>query len=181
MQEPLIAIVDRELTPEDLVDLAKPRGSKAPALVRLSARHHRLARCLAEGMSPGEAGLACNYVSSRVSILLDDPTFKELVDHYRAIVNEKFFGLQERLAELAEDASELLADRMQTNPDQFENVELMKLVALGADRTGHGPSSTHNHNVTVGLAERLDRARERARALPLQIVEEAEVVNVDKE
>lgn len=178
MQEPLIAVLDRELTKEDLVALAEPRETKAPSLRRLSTRHHALARALAEGMTPGEAALMCNYVLSRVSILQDDPTFQELVNHYRKMVDAQYLDLHNRLAGLSMDAAGILADRMEDKPEEFENIELMKLVALGADRTGYGPSSTTNHNHVVGFANRLDKARERAAALRAPVID-VEIVEDD--
>lgn len=174
MQEPLIAVIERELTEEDLAELKENRGTKAPALVRLSTRHHQLARSLAEGMSSGDAAIACGYTGARVSILLADPTFNELVTHYRKVVDSAFLDLQQRLSAIAVDAAAVLEDRLETDPDKFENIELMKLVALGADRTGHGPTSTQNHNHTVGFAARLDAAR--ARIAQRGPVIEAEVV-----
>lgn len=174
MQEPLIALIERELTDDDLESLKEDRGTKAPALVRLSTRHHQLARSLAEGMSSGDAAIECGYTGARVSILLADPTFVELVTHYKRVVDSAYMDLQKRLASIAVDAAAVLEDRLETDPERFENVELMKIVALGADRTGHGPSSTQNHNHTVGFAARLDAAR--ARIAQRDSVIEAEVV-----
>lgn len=160
---PLIAQFDRLLTEEDLGDLEE-RQTKAPALLRLSSRHHRLARMLAEGFSPGEAAIATGYVSSRVSILQDDPSFKELVSFYRAKVEEQFVGLQGRLADLAETAAGMLQERLEDGSD-VDTDELMKIIALGADRTGHGPSSTQKHNVVFDFGSRLDAARTRLKQI----------------
>jgi hypothetical protein len=178
MNDLLIAVVDRPLTDADMIALDQPRHVKPTALVRIRARHHRLARLLAEGFSSGEAALACNLTVNRVSILLDDPTFAELVTHYRQMVNTAFLDLQERLSEIAQDAAEILADRMEKDPEGIETTELMKAIALGADRTGHGPSMTQNHNHMIGFADRLERARERAKLLPPIDVE---VINVDSQ
>lgn len=172
--EPLIAVLDRPLTEEDLSALEKDRGTRAPNLQRLTHRHHRLARTLAEGIEAGQAAIMCGYSVSRVSILQADPTFKELVLFYRSQVEESFLGLQERLAGLAETAADILQDRLEETPDEFDSEDLRKLVALGADRTGHGPTSTQNHNHTLGFAARLEAAR--ARRLPPIQIEDAEVL-----
>jgi len=172
--EPLIAVFARPLTEDDLASLEKAQGSRAPNLQRLTHRHHRLARTLAEGIEPGVASVMCNYSISRVSILQADPTFQELVRFYRAQVEAQFIGLQERLAGLAETAADILQDRLEDTPDGFDNEDLRKLVALGADRTGNGPSSTTN--VTVGFAARLESARAR-RQLPRPTVIDAEIIN----
>lgn len=161
MADPLIADVERELDIGDLAALNEPANSKAPALQRISDRHHRLARLLAEGMSPAEAGMACSYVPSRVSILQADPSFQALVAMYREKLDHVYNDLHERLKSLAATAADELLHRLEDAPDGFETGDLTKLVALGADRTGHGPSSTTQHNIFHGFAERLDKARAR--------------------
>ncbi len=162
----LIAEFDRELTAEDIASLEdRPRGSKAPALVRISARHHRLARMLAEGFEPSAAGLACNLVGSRVAILQADPMFRELVEFYRGKVTERYLDMHERLSGVAETALDILQERLEDTPDDFDQIELMKLAAMGADRVGHGPSSTTNTNVNVNLGARLEAARVRMRSI----------------
>lgn len=171
-KEPLIAAFDRAMTDEDLAELDKPRASKAPALVRLSTRHHRLARMLAEGFSPGQAAVACSYVISRVSILQADPAFKELVAFYRAKVDEQYLGLHERLAGIAETAADIIQDRLEgENADELDIEDLRKLVQLGADRTGHGPSTTQNQNITIGFGARLEAARARRAALTKPVID----------
>ena len=175
-QEPLIAVLGRPLTEDDLSSLATNRGTRAPSLHRLTHRHHRLARTLAEGTSVSEAAIICSYSISRVSILQEDPAFKELVIFYRKQVEAAFIGLQERLAGLAETAADIIQDRLEDDPDQFDNDDLRKLVVLGADRTGHGPSTTTNQNVTVGFAARLEAARARRIPPPSQILD-AEIIN----
>lgn len=176
MTEPLIAYIERPINSDDLSSLAtEPRKSKAPDLLRLSSRHHRLARLIAEGFSPGEAGTACNYVSSRVSILLGQDAFQELVNFYRAQVNAQYINLHERLSQISETAADIIQDRLEDNPDDFAIDDLQKIVKLGADRTGHGPSSSQNVNVSVGFAARLEAARERRR-LAAEPITDAEII-----
>ena len=152
----------RELEPSDLVLLREEKGSKTSPLKRLSERHHALARNLAGGMAPGEAALMCGYVATRVSILLDDPAFRELVAFYRRDVNAQYRDLHQRLSGLALDAAEELAERLEEEPEKISVGQLMELTKMGADRTGFGPqSSSTNINVNVDLAARLQRARER--------------------
>lgn len=167
--KPCTATRVRELDESDLVLLGEEKGSKAPALKRLGERHHALARALASGMAPGEAAIVCRYDSSRVSILLDDPAFRELLVFYRESVNEKYLGLHEQLGGLAGDAAEELADRLEQEPEKFSVGQLMEVVKMGADRTGHGPqSSTTNVNVNVDLASRLQEARKRVAARTIE-------------
>ena len=159
---PVVATVSRELVPADIAALSEEKGSEPTALKRLSDRHHALARNLASGMEPGEAALISGYVVSRVSILQNDPAFKELVNFYRQEVSFQYRDLHERLSGLALDAADELANRLEEEPDKISLGQLLEITKMGADRTGFGPqSSTTNLNVNVDLAGRLQRARER--------------------
>lgn len=162
--KPLTAVQARELDSVDVALLAEEKGSKAPALKRLSERHHALARCLASGMEPGDAAITCGYVASRVSILQADPAFQELLAFYRQDVNTKYLDMHGVLAGLSLDAAmELrhrLEDEMESNEKKFNVTALIELTKLGADRTGFGPQSSQV-NVNVDLAGRLQAARER--------------------
>jgi hypothetical protein len=165
---PVAATVVRELEGGDLALLAEEKGSQPTALKRLSDRHHALARNIAGGMEHGEAGLMSGYVASRVSILLSDPAFKELVEFYRRDVNAQYRDLHQRLSGLALDAAEELAERLEVEPEKVSIGQLLEITKMGADRTGFGPqSSTTNLNVNVDLASRLQAARERVKARPL--------------
>jgi hypothetical protein len=170
--KPVTATVVRELDEADLALLAEEKGSTTPPLKRLSERHHALARCLASGQSSGDAAIACGYVPSRVSILLADPAFTELVEFYRADVNAQYLGLHEVLAGLAHDSArelqERLEDDMSADKKELSVGQLLEMTKMGADRTGHGPqTSATNVNINVDLAGRLEAARKRVAARPL--------------
>lgn len=137
---------------------SKPQG----LLKRLSARHHRLAQCLAEGIPPGEAGVICGYVASRVSILQNDAAFRELVSFYTAQRQEAFIQTGEKLATLASTAIDILQDRLEEAPDEFNPTQLLAVVQTAADRSGHGPASTQR-NVSINVtADDLERLRAEA-------------------
>lgn len=162
----VVGVVVRELEQSDLSLLGAEKGVTAPALKRLSERHHSLARCLASGMSPSDAAISCGYVLSRVSILQADPAFRELLEFYRSDVNEKYLDMHGVLAGLSLDAAmelrERLEDEMQTDEKKMTVGQLMELTKLGADRTGFGPQSSSTQlNVNVNMADRLQAARER--------------------
>lgn len=161
---PLSAVQVRELDSCDVALLAEEKGSKAPPLKRLSERHHALARCLASGMSDGDAAITCGYVLSRVSILKADPAFQELLAFYRADVNSKYLDMHGVLAGLSLDAAMELRERLELDIESGEKTisvgQLMELTKLGADRTGYGPQSSQL-NVNVDLAGRLEAARKR--------------------
>lgn len=166
--KPVTASVVRELDAADLTLLQEEKGSSAPALKRLSERHHALARNLASGMSPSEAAITCGYSTSRVSILQDDPAFQELLAFYRADVEHQYRDLHTRLSGLALDAADELAARLEEDPESVSIGQLMEITKMGADRTGFGPqSSSTNLNVNVDLASRLQAARERVARRPI--------------
>lgn len=165
-QAAVTASVVRELDEADLALLAAERGTKAPPIKRLSERHHSLARCLASGMSDGDAAITCGYTQSRVSILKDDPAFRELLAFYREDVTDKYLDMHGVLAGLSLDAAMELRERleadMQADDKTLSVGQLVELTKLGADRTGFGPqSSSTNVNVNVDLASRLEAARKR--------------------
>ena len=164
-EAPLSFQVTRQLQAEDLARLAEPRGSEPSTIKKLRERHHALAKLLAQGTPPGEAGMICGYVGSRVSILLSDPAFKELVTFYRESVTERYFDMHEAAAALGRDAIEELHERLEDEPESFTIPALMELSKTMMDRVGHGPSSSQNINVNIGLAEKLQRARERTNAM----------------
>lgn len=158
----LTAEVERPLCLDDVESLLSERKVQAPQIVQLRERHHALARHIAEGKKPGEAAILCRYSQSRMSVLLGDPAFTELVAHYRDVVNEQFVDFQKKLADLAIDAASILQDRMEDKPDDMSDSLLLQVVQVGADRTGHGPSQKTEVNVKIGLAERIASAHERA-------------------
>lgn len=159
----VVAAVVRELEGGDLALLGAEKGSETTTLKRLSERHHALARNLASGMPVGEAAIFSGYCASRVSILQDDPAFKELVVFYQQTeVMPMYRDLHQRLSGLALDAAEELAARLEETPENISVGQLMDVVKMGADRTGFGPQTSQtNVNINVDLAGRLQRARER--------------------
>lgn len=160
-KKPLSAEIERELGLDDVASLLEEKGVQAPQIVQMRERHHALARFIAEGKRPGEAAILCRYSQSRMSVLLSDPAFLELVAHYRVMVNEKFVDLQEKLAELALDAATILQDRMDDAPQELSDALVLQIIQVGADRTGNGPSQKIEHNHKIGLADRLTAGKAR--------------------
>lgn len=161
---PLTAEVVRELEPSDLLALGEEKGSKPPSLIkRLSERHHGLARNLALGMDHQQAAAVARYSESRISILLSDPAFKELIAFYRKPYDDATANLGQVMGANAMDAAYELADRLEETPESFSIGQLMEVTKLGADRTGFGPQAT-NVNVNVDFASRLQEARKRVEA-----------------
>lgn len=156
------AEVSRELTKEDLADLDMPRPAIAP-LKTLRDKHHTLARYMAQGFSDSDISSYTGYSSSRLSVLRTDPAFAELVNHYRVNREDAQRRLDERLADATGTALSVLQERLEDDPDKFDNGELLDTLKILADRAGFGPQKTQtNVNLNIGMADRLKAARERA-------------------
>lgn len=171
--QPVLATIVREITEADVVAISTAdAGSKPAALKKIRSSHHELAKCLASGMSPGEAALLTGYSLSRVSILQSDSTFEELVNSYRGKVNEVYIDAAKRMASLHIDVVEVFHERVLENPDEISDSTLLKAMELTADRTGFGPQKQATQvNVNVDLSARLDRARLRARLNEPQVLD----------
>ena len=137
-------------------------GVKGQSLLkRLSARHHRLAQCLAEGIPPTEAGVICGYVPSRVSVLQNDSAFKNLISFYAAKRQEAFIQTGMKLADVADTALDILQERLEDKPDDISTTSLLAIAATALDRSGHGPSSTQK-NVNISLSsDELEKLKQR--------------------
>lgn len=151
-----------ELSRADVELLKVERGLKAPTLKRLSDRHHALARDIAWGMTTSEAAVYHGYAYTRVCMLKADPSFQELVNHYRKIPDQHRADVIERMTGMTVDAVEELRRRLEDEPEDMSVGQLIEITKLGADRTGSGPqSSSLNVHVHTGLAEKLEAARKR--------------------
>lgn len=162
------------LTQADLVLLQEvPKetsvnGAIAP-LKRLRERHHALARLLASGgTTMAEASIITGIGISQISILKNDPSFKELVLFYQNEVRDEYRTMHAQLAGLGEDAVAELRRRVEDDPESIGFTSLLDLVTKIADRTGHGPTSSTKAqvevNVQVDLAAKMKEARMKARA-----------------
>lgn len=147
------------LNVRDLVGPAPDPVSEAGARKRISDRHHLAARLFASGSSPAEVGAITGFAGTTLSILQNDPSFRELVSFYRTKVAEKFDVFGQRLALVGEAAQAEILERLENEPASFSPKELTQLMTVAADRTGHGPKSNQSVNVTVTMSERLRSAR----------------------
>lgn len=166
---PLTAVVVRELTAEDIEASQQSKGSKAPALKRLTDRHHAVARGIASGMQMQEVSAVLGISQSRISILKDDPAFKELVEFYREKTDAQYADMHARLAGMSAAAVAEIEDRLEDRPDKIGLASLIEIAKMGADRTGHGPQSKNtNVNINFNLADRLEAARKRVAARTIE-------------
>lgn len=158
---PLSFNVERPLEVADLQMLGEERAIKAPPIKRLRQRHHMLAQYIARGIPQGEAAVLCSYTDARVSILMGDTSFKELVTFYGKQVEEEFLGLDKKIAHLGEDLVDEIQERLDDTPEDFSIGQLSDLMTKTLDRSGFGPATNQNVNIKVGLADKMAAARKR--------------------
>lgn len=169
---PLVVIGVAELTQADLQAFAAadmPAHVHKP-LERLRARHHALAKLIATGgLTDTQVCIIAGFSTSRLSLLRNDQSFKELVEFYKDEVAAEYRTYHAQLAGVAEEATAELHRRLEEAPESIGSSLLLDIVTKTADRIGHGPSSktTQEVNITVGLADKMRAARERAQQASL--------------
>lgn len=150
----------RVLDDADLALLGTVR-TPPPRIKKLLESHHSAARSIAAGMKYTEVAAITGYTPTRISQLMSDPTFADLVSFYRANLDMALTGLYEKFAAFSKDVFEELRDRFEENPTDFSSPLLLELMKVMADRSGTGPRSTQV-NINVDLAGRLESARRKA-------------------
>ncbi len=140
---PLHLQVVRPLTEADAAVLMNPpeKGISTPPLAKLRDGHHYVARLLADGHRPGEIALITGRSLSNISILQNDPAFKELVEVYRTQKNAVYLDVHERLAVLGRTAVAELQERLEETPESFTNPQLLSVVETTMDRTDAPPKA----------------------------------------
>lgn len=161
----------RPIDPQDFISLQTSSGytEGAAPLKRLRATHHQLARLLAAGSSPEECTILTHYCASRISVLQSDPTFNALVESYRKELTSAVADIPGQLLNVALDSLQEFRDRLEDEPGNISDKDLLAAAKLGLDRAGYGPSSTVNNNHKHGLsdeflAELAARANQESRA-----------------
>lgn len=167
----------RELTPADRQVLAEARvespGSVGhpPALKRFRDFHHAVARCVASGMNNQRVHLQTGISLARLSTLLADPAFNDLVAVYRSAGVEEFAEYVDlatlnmiRAEREIERTLEAQADR-ETPLSLGELRPLTELIADRADRFGY-PRKQVQANLNLNYGDRLEASRKRSGLLP---------------
>jgi hypothetical protein len=134
----------------ELLKVERPEGTQH--LKRLSDRHHSVARLLAAGHAPGEVSAITGYDPSRISILQNDPAFRDLLARYRATEEFHAADIGARVRDAAATAVTKLLDRLEEDPN-IDFADLNRSTRDLLDRAGYGPKSTQDVNITVGLAD----------------------------
>jgi hypothetical protein len=152
----------REIGEEDLPALRTGRRENAQRrpLQKVRHTHHLAARCLAEGKSVVETSFITGYTPTRISDLKSDPTFQELMAHYKGEVDAKWLNVQERLATLSMAVTEEMQERLENLPESFSNEELRRWAETLLDRSGQGKTSTvrvESRELRISLIEQIKR------------------------
>jgi len=154
------------LTRDDLHVLAQPRPQNVVQTLRDS--HHRLARAVAMGLSNAEAAAVTGYSVNRVSMFRQDPAFKELVAHKRAMIDTEWAVDADPVITIMRDnalkAQAMLSDKLDVAMEKDEFLptrDLLGIAELGLDRTGYGKVNK-NVNVNLDFAKTLEDAVKRS-------------------
>lgn len=139
---PLEFEVVRPIDEADIAMLQTPAETQAPALKRLTDRHHSLARLLASGTPEAEAAAIVGYTLPRVSILKNDPAFQELLALYREGVEAVFATNLDHMAGAAKDALLELRDRLEEAPEKVTFNELRGVIVDFQDRVVRDSTSS---------------------------------------
>ena len=144
--------------------------SARTTVVKLRESHHVVARLLASGMKQAAVADAVGYTPTRVSILANTPSVRELIAKYRGLDDEAWRETRDefyatKLSNMAK-ADRLIADKLDDaiNGDGDE-IPLKTLVSISgdaADRVGYHKKST-KENINIDFAARLEMAIARSR------------------
>ena len=146
----------RELTESDRA-VARPQQLK-----RLRDSHHAIAKAVARGLKPVEISAMTGYSLARIYTLEHDPTFRELVEFYRADGDRVARNVEGMLLGIALDSYQVLHERILDNPEDIGFMQLHELAKNAIDRAGFAPvSRSINKNINENIGERLDRANGR--------------------
>jgi hypothetical protein len=146
--------VVRALVPADLPELRRPSplGMDLQRLVKTTAAHHQLARLLSEGRPHVEVSQLTGYSQSYISLLIDDPSFEELLASYASQREQVFVDVAERMKVLGLSAVDEIASRLESAPDEWTRQQLMDLAELMLLKGRAGPGSTSGAGPQGGVA-----------------------------
>jgi hypothetical protein len=182
---PVTCCVEFALLPEHLADYADQSGNLASTqkaeekdVQALRARHHGVARLLAEGVPEGVVAEMTGYTASYISTLKNNPAMIQLVEFYRAPKTDAAKLIGEKLRVLGDMSTNLLLHKMENEPEKLTASELTAIAKLGFDRSGNGPNSTvtnvqeHRLVATEEVLELSKSARrnDRSRIVDVEVV-----------
>lgn len=146
--DPLVISLVRELTQADLARLGEALPTTVPPLQKARAIHHKQAQLLAEGRSNEEVASIVGTTSARISVLRNDPTFRELLalytDQQQTLEFESQTRIHHTLVDVLELAATELQDRLIDEPTRkaLPTSEIRKIAEFAGDRTIAPPRAT---------------------------------------
>ena len=178
---PVTACIEFALLPEHLADYADGHGNLASTqksdekdVQALRARHHGVARLLAEGVPEGIVAEMSGYTAPYISTLKNNPAMIQLIEFYRSPKTDAAKIIGEKLRVSADMSLDLIRQKMEDEPDKITISELTAVAKLGFDRSGNGPNSTvtnvQEHRL-VASEEVLELSRSARRAERARIVD----------
>lgn len=143
----------RELGPGEAVPSPE---AKPPIVKQLRYSHHMVARLLAEGRKNHEICAITGYSPSRISILKNDPAFRDLVEHYAAQVREAYTDIHARLASFGFSCLEEAQERLEQSPGDFSLNQLREWLETVLDRSiapkkGGPQAALGGNNITINV------------------------------
>lgn len=146
---PVTCTIEYSLLPEHLADYADGHGKLATTqksdekdVQALRARHHGVARLLAEGVPEGVVAEMSGYTAPYISTLKNNPAMIQLIEFYRSPKTDAAKMIGEKLRVVADMSINQIAERLETEPSKVTLSELTAVAKLGLDRSGNGPNST---------------------------------------
>lgn len=149
--EPIVGAI-RPLDLGDVLGLSDQPTTAPPPVAALRAVHHQVARLVASGTKHVEIAAIVGWSVSRISIMLNDPAFRELVQHYKERESELYLDVRARMLALGLDAAATLHERIIDNPDVVSDRTLLEVMAQTMDRAGHAPGRAASGTVGTGLS-----------------------------
>jgi len=157
------------LVPEDFDELSAAPEPKS-SLKRIRDHHHLIARLVAEGRRSTDIAAEVGLSISRVSILKSDPAFQQLVEMYRANINQlrdaAFASTEAKMAFFYNEGWDYWIDRLLEDPDNIPPDTFFKILDHIGDRIGYA-KTTKSVNLNMAakaesLAEIVAARRKRA-------------------
>jgi hypothetical protein len=155
--EPLVMETTRDLTGEDLSRLATAPKVGVPILQKLRATHHRQAMLLAEGKTPTQVAAIVGCTTARLTQLMDDPTFMELLTNYQDQMVVAHLAdaarLKAKIVDLGEMAVDELTERMEDDQRRVSMPvsEVRKIAEFAMDRTVAPPQAAPNAQIAPAV------------------------------
>lgn len=180
-QTPVTCTIEYALLPEHLADYADGHGNLATTqksdekdVQALRARHHGVARLLAEGVPEGVVAEMSGYTPSYISTLKNNPAMIQLVEFYRSPKTDAAKLIGEKLRVMSDMSINQITEKLTAEPEKVTISELTAIAKLGLDRSGNGPNSTvtsvSEHRL-VASEEVMELARSARRTEKARIVD----------